>query len=102
MQRRFSVSTAILVVLLLGVLYAVGRVVNPPAKSGATMTMTMRMQPAAQQTPPPTAKAQPPLTPAVRPSHSAPARPACQDAGRGCRPSDAMYKQKMMAMAGEG
>lgn len=33
MQRRFSVSTAILIVLLLGVLYAVGRVVNPPTKA---------------------------------------------------------------------
>ncbi len=33
MQRRFSASTAILIVLLLGVLYAVGRVVNPPTKA---------------------------------------------------------------------
>ncbi len=33
MQKRFSASTAILIVLLLSVLYAVGRVVNPPTKA---------------------------------------------------------------------
>ena len=87
MQRRFSASTAILVVLLLGVLYAVGRVVNPPTKGGEDHDHDDT--PAAQQTAPPTAAAKPDVAP---PRPGSPAK--APDAG----PSE-MMKSKMMAMA---